>query len=335
MSGETLVAGIDGGASSSTCLIADATGRILGAGRGGPIEHLYRAAGRRRTTDALGEAAREAYRAARLPRSTELAAAAAGLTGLEPDSPVSRHAVRIIRSLLPARTVRTTWDAEIAFLGASGGGPGVMVIAGTGSVALGRNADGRTVRAGGYGFLIDDAGGGVAIGMAGLRAALRAEDGRGPATALGAAMHRALGGWPEIRARVYGEGGGRALLASLAPLVHRAARRGDRVARAILVDAGSALGALALAVARGLRMSRSAFDLYLVGGIFEMGSEVIAPLRRTVREGAPHSRLRRPLLPPAAGAVIMALRAAGIEITPGVLRNLRSAAAPAAGRARR
>ncbi|HEU5299774.1 MAG TPA: BadF/BadG/BcrA/BcrD ATPase family protein [bacterium] len=323
MSARTIVLGIDGGASSTTCVVAGADGRVLGVGRGGPIDHLYRADGRRRTSRALKEAIGAARRAARLGRGERVAAVAAGLTGLEPQSAASRHAVRIISRLLPARIVRATWDAEIAFLGAGGGRPGVMVIAGTGSVALGRSAAGMTARAGGYGFLIDDAGGGVSIGAAGLRAVLGEADGRGPVTALSAMIARRLGDWPAIRARVYGEGGGRPLLASLAPLVNDAARRGDGVARAILADAGRSLGALALAVARRLGMRGRSFDLYLVGGIFEMGPAVIGPLRRAVRDGAPRCRIRRPRFPPVVGAALMALEAAGVAVTPAVLRNLR------------
>ena len=326
MSTRIVVAGIDGGASSTACVIADGEGHVLGVGRGGPIDHLYRATGRRQTHTALREAIGAARREAgpRIPVRQVVRAVVAGLTGLEPDSAESRHAVRMIRALLPAHVVRATWDAEIAFAGASGGGPGVMVIAGTGSVALGRNRAGRTARAGGYGFLIDDAGGGVSIGQAALRAALRAADGWGPRTALEAMLRKHLGEWPEIRARVYGEGGGRPLLASLAPLVHRAARRGDPVARDILAEAGRSLGLLALAVAGRLRMSREPFDLFLVGGVFAMGAPVVEPLRAVVRLRAPRCRIRRPRHPPAAGAVLMALEAAGIRLTPQILRRLRA-----------
>ena len=326
MSARIIVAGIDGGASSTTCVIADGEGQVLGVGRGGPIDHLYRPAGRRQTQTALREAIGAAWRDARprIPVRPAVRAVVAGLTGLEPDSAESRHAARMIRALLPADVVRATWDAEIAFAGASGGTPGVMVIAGTGSVALGRNRAGRTARAGGYGFLIDDVGGGVSIGQAALRVALRAADGRGPRTALEAMLKKHLGEWPEIRARVYGEGGGRPLLASLAPLVHRAARRGDPMARDILAEAGRSLGQLALAVAERLRMNREPFDLFLVGGVFAMGAPVVEPLRAVVRVRAPRGRIRRPRYPPAVGAVFMALDASGIRLTPQILRRLRS-----------
>jgi len=315
-----IVAGIDAGASATTCVIADGAGRVLGLGRGGPIDHLFRPAGRRRTSVALKEAIGRAAQQARLRRP--LNAIVAGLTGLEPHSPESRTAVRIIRGLIRAKIVVATWDAEVAFTGATAGQPGVMIIAGTGSVALGRNARGRTARAGGYGFLIDDAGGGVAVGQAALRAALRSSDGRGPKTRLAPMIQRRLGGWARIRRRVYGEGGGRPLLASLAPLVVAAARAGDPVARAILAEAGRSLAALAAAVARRLGMTRAPVPVYTVGGMFAAGRFVRAPMRRALRTAVPRAVLRPPRSVPVAGAVMMALEQAGAVADAAVCRRL-------------
>ena len=311
MSDRIVVAGIDGGASSTTCLIADGTGRVLGAGRGGPIDHLYLPAGRTRTKEAVGEAYTAAARQARL--RPPVRQVVAGLTGLEPESAESGTAVRILKQATRAEVAHATWDAEIAFFGASGGGPGVMVIAGTGSVALGRNASGRFVRAGGYGYLIDDAGGGVSIGRAALRAALRAREVWGPETVLTEMFQARLGGWAEIRRRVYGEGHGRALLASLVPAVEVAARSGDAVARMIFADAGRSLADLASGVAARLGMQNQSFDLFLVGGVFRVGRPVIEPLRTALGARAPRVRIREPRLPPAAGALLMALEAAGIR----------------------
>ena len=307
-----IVAGVDGGASSTTCVITDETGRALGMGRGGPIDHLYLPAGRARTKDAITEAYEAAARQARLRHPPALVVA--GLTGLEPGSAESSAAVRILKAVTRAGRITATWDAEIAFLGASGGGPGVMVIAGTGSVALGRNASGETARAGGYGYLIDDAGGGVSIGCAALRAALRAGEGWGRPTILTDMFRRDLGAWAEIRRRVYGEGRGRALLASLVPAVEKAARDGDPVARSILADAGRSLAVLAFGVARRLALHRGSFDLFLVGGVFKAGGLVVDPLRQALRRQAPGAKVRTPRFPPALGAVLMAFEIAGIHL---------------------
>ncbi|HET6781926.1 MAG TPA: BadF/BadG/BcrA/BcrD ATPase family protein, partial [bacterium] len=293
--------------SSTTCVIADSSGRTLGTGRGGPVDHLYLPAGRRRTRESLGEAISAAMRAARLRGPVR--AVVAGLTGLEPYSPESLVATKIIHKLIRSDIVRATWDAEIALAGASGNGRGVVVIAGTGSVALGRNAEGRTARAGGYGYLIDDAGGGVSIGQSALRSAMRSLEGRRePETKLGLMLRTQLGEWPQMRRRVYG-GDGRALLASLVPVVATAARHGDTTARRILQDAGQSLAELAIAVAANLGMLKKPFDLFPLGGVFAIGRPVMDPLRSTVLSRAPRCRIREPKYPPVIGAVLMALEA--------------------------
>ncbi len=320
MTDAVVVAGLDGGASSTRCILLDSTGRVRGVGRAGPVDHLYRLAGRRQTRRAL----REAFATARAKAGRRVAvrAVVAGLTGLEPGSGLSRTAVRMLREIARAPIVQATWDAVIALAGASAGEPGVLVIAGTGSVAYGRNATGGVSRIGGFGYLIDDAGGGASIGQAALRAALRAAEGRAPATVLLPMVSARFGGWPQIRRRVYGEGGGRVLLASLAPLVAKAARRGDRVARGILADAGRALADLAVTAATRLGLLREPFPVFPVGGVFEMGDLVLDPMREVLAQRAPRCRCRRPMFPPEIGAALMALEAVGVPATPAILRRL-------------
>lgn len=303
-----VVAGVDGGASSTTCVIADSAGRTLGAGQGGPVDHLFLPAGRARTRKSLGEAISAARRAARVRGPVR--AVVAGLTGLEPGSPESRAAIGIIRKLIRADIVRATWDAEIALAGAAGNEPGIVVIAGTGSVALGRNAEGQIARAGGHGYLIDDAGGGVSIGQSAVRSALRSLEGATASTQLAEVLRAQFGDWPQMRRRVYGEDGGRALLASIVPIVAKAARQGDAVAVHILEDAGRSLARLVIAVATRLGLVKKPFDLFPLGGVFTIGRPVMEPLQSTVLSRAPRCRIRQPKYPAVMGAVFMALEAA-------------------------
>src|SRR5438046_1564740 len=97
---EVVVAGIDGGASSTTCVVIDSAGRVLGTGRGGPIDHLYKPSGRAQTRRVLRDALSSA-RGARKPH-VPLRAVVAGLTGVEPRSDESRTAARMIRELTRA-----------------------------------------------------------------------------------------------------------------------------------------------------------------------------------------------------------------------------------------
>jgi glucosamine kinase len=146
-----------------------------------------------------------------------------------------RAAVRRLAGL--ARRVRAISDVEAAHAGALGGAPGILLLAGTGSVALGRDARGRWARAGGLGPLLDDAGSAFAIG----RDWLAAEAAHGMA-----ARARSLALGPEPVARI----------AALAPAVLARARRGDPRARRVVAGAQAALAALVLDLARRLALPR-------------------------------------------------------------------------------
>src|SRR3954454_500523 len=159
------------------------------------------------------------------------------------------HAARelgeaLLRSL-PAASVAVTSDAVLAHAGALGGEPGVVLIAGTGVVAVAIDADGALRTADGWGPWLGDEGGGAWIGASGLRAALRAHDGRGPSTALLDAARARFGdpaGWPAIAHDVRA-------LASFAPDV--AAARGDAAALAIMSVAAEMLATTARAAGDG------------------------------------------------------------------------------------
>jgi glucosamine kinase len=146
-----------------------------------------------------------------------------------------RQARRALGALAPA--VRIISDVEAAYLGALGAAPGVLLLAGTGSIALGRDAAGRWHRAGGLGPLLGDEGSAFWIGRAWLRATARRRD-------LGRLRRMASG--PDAVARI----------AVTAPAALGAARDGQRVARAIVSGAQQDLAGIVVAVARRLRLAR-------------------------------------------------------------------------------
>jgi N-acetylglucosamine kinase-like BadF-type ATPase len=137
-------------------------------------------------------------------------------------------------------------------------GWGVAVIAGTGSLAFGRDLAGRTARAGGWGFLFGDEGSAYAIAVDGLRAAAQAADGRGPATQLLPAFERRwnLPDAPALIPAVYAIAGDRAAVAALAAVVAAAAAAGDGVAQRILDEAAGRLADMVAAVAAGWNSQR-------------------------------------------------------------------------------
>ena len=157
-------------------------------------------------------------------------------------------------------------DQEIALRGAMDT-PGIALIAGTGSIAFGRNAAGETARSGGYGHLIDDGGSGYALGRDALSAVVRALDGRGKETALTKAVFDLLGisSLPEIVTFVYGKDTDKSKIARLSLSVVECAGAGDQAAIEILRRGAAELAELVAAVQRKLDLSGC--PVALLGGV--------------------------------------------------------------------
>jgi N-acetylglucosamine kinase-like BadF-type ATPase len=171
--------GVDGGQSSTYALIGDANGRVLGGGRGGPSNHVGASEGRAKFTDAIQTCLSAACASADLDAATiRFAVACLGFSG----GPADKES--ILREILRSDRTIVTHDALIALSGATGGEPGVITIAGTGSIAFGRNASGKTARAGGWGYVFGDEGGGFGIVRQALGAALKLEESWGEPTSL-------------------------------------------------------------------------------------------------------------------------------------------------------
>ncbi len=297
-----LFLGVDGGQSSTTALIGGDAGRVLGYGRAGPCNHVRGPGGREKFIGAIEGCVGEACRAAGLVESSvRWEAACLGFSG----GPADKQS--ILEEMLRAERLIVTTDASIALTGATAGEPGIIVIAGTGSIAFGRNAEGRTARAGGWGYVFGDEGGGFDIARQALRAFLRAEEGWGPATALGDALLGATGASSanDLLHRFYTTDFPRPRIASYAKLVDEAARAGDAVARGILEDAAARLAGFADAVAVALGFGASR-DLAHIGGVFR--SDIVRE-RFSALAGGSHE----PRHGPAAGALIEAYRAAGLR----------------------
>ncbi|HEV2146492.1 MAG TPA: BadF/BadG/BcrA/BcrD ATPase family protein, partial [Longimicrobiaceae bacterium] len=192
-----------------------------------------------------------------------------------------------------------------ALEGALGGEAGILVIAGTGSVAYGRGPDGRVERCGGWGMLVGDEGSGFAIGRAGLVAALRSVDGRGPETRLLPLFLELLGvedvhGIPPWAGRV-----AKAEIAALATRVIAAATGGDDVALALVRAAAGRLAEHAVALQCHLAPWPAEVPVVFHGGV--LGTELYSGLVREALEAAdPAFRV----MPPVADAVAGALRLA-------------------------
>ena len=279
---------------------------IMEGGRGGPCNHVGAEGGRAKFTRAIDESVGGAAAQAGLG-APRFEAACLGFSGGPADKEL------ILREMLDASRLIVTTDARIALAGATAGEPGIVVIAGTGSIALGRNAAGRMARAGGWGFVFGDEGGAFDIARQGLRAILRHEEGWGPETALRGPFLAAggAGSANDLLHRFYTTEFPRARVATFARIVDAAARQGDAVARGILRKAAAELAALAEAVRRRLFQAGEAARVAHVGGVFKSAAlldefNALVALR-------PGNRPGPPVHGPAAGALLEAYRAAELN----------------------
>lgn len=295
--------GVDGGQSSTTALIGDAEGRVLGMGRGGPCNHVGAAEGRAKFIRAIEESLGAACAQAGLDRAKiRFHAACLGFSG----GPADKDA--ILREILSVEHMLVTHDALIALSGATAGEPGIVVIAGTGSMAFGRNAKGQTARAGGWGYMFGDEGGGFDLVRKALRAALRMEEGWGPPTILRDMLLEQTGAADanDLLHRFYTDEFPRPRIAGFSKLVDEGAVRGDEVARELLHRSAEDLGTLVAAVQQQLFVASP--TVAYVGGVFR--SKILLKRLEQLIE-----RLSPPVYGPAAGALIEAYRAAGLHPT--------------------
>ncbi len=329
--------GVDGGATDTTCAVCTDEGIILGLGYGGPSNHILAPGGRERARSAVGGALHGALTSAGLDR-VEFRAAQFGMTAISAGTEAARALADVVAAVAPARLVAIDNDAIVARAGALACGPGVVVIAGTGSVAQGEDPAGRQARAGGWGYVFGDEGSGFALGLGGARAALRARDGTGPATVLTERIPPAIGrDVGEIPLAFYEGRLGRRDIAALAPVVTAAAEGGDAVSLTLVENGALALAEIVAAVIRRLSWPDSTVAVATVGGVFSAGPVLLRPMGRALAARAPGAVLVPPRFAPAVGALLLALRGAQVPHTPTRLallaatwemRSVRTASAP-------
>jgi N-acetylglucosamine kinase-like BadF-type ATPase len=294
---------VDGGQSSTRALIGDDGGHVLGEGVGGQSNHVGGAQGRARLVRAVTDALSGACSQAKLaPADVEFESACLGFTG----GPEGKEP--ILREIIRCRRLRIVDDSAIALAGAHAAQPGIVTIAGTGSVALGRNAGGRFARAGGWGYAFGDEGGAWGIVREALRASLRFHEEWGPSTALHDLFLRETGDSDihVLRRRFYTEEYPRPRVAAFSKIVDQAAERGDAVAVAILQSAAEDLLTITQVVRRRLFAPSAPVNVAYIGGVFHSRT-VLENFRRGL-ESDPNTKLVEPRYGPAMGALLEARR---------------------------
>lgn len=317
--------GVDSGGSATRAVIGSGDGVLHAVGRGGPSDHLTSGDGRARLENALREAIQGALRAAGLGADS-LDACYLGVTGVFDEREDADFVRSCVAGLTPCRRVSVSDDIRPALAGAGLGAPGIIVYAGTGSVAYGIGPDGAEAKVGGWGYLVDDRGGAFRIGVDALEAIFRAEDGRGRATSLTEKILAGCGAASPSRLlrMVYTSGQvDRPRVASFARYVSEAAGEGDPVAMGILRSAARHLAELAVAVARRVPSLEDG-PIFWSGGVFGAGETILDPLAQALREELPGATLCPAQLPPVVGSYLLALKESAVPLDDLLVHNVTS-----------
>ena len=312
--------GIDGGGTKTRCLLGDETTVLAKAMTGG--SNLVRL-GEPAAREALHSAICQVCTAVRISPDQihAICIGAAGAARPEIDAKI-RSIVAPLFPRTPPSNVEVVGDTVIALEAAFGAGPGVIAIAGTGSIVYGRNAAGHTARAGGWGFAISDEGSGQWIGRRAVSAIVSARD-EGLETVLTAMVLQAwkINTLDELVQQANSTPPPE--FPRLFPVVLRAADERDSIARELLLDAGAKLANLAATVLRRLRpralappaegvhvatTAIAAAAVAMTGSVFRQSSAVRQIFYNTLQKSFPGIDVRHDLADPVEGALARARR---------------------------
>ena len=270
--------GIDGGGTQTTALVTDESGQELArvTGEAGIVNVLEPETGAHMLADLATHALAEA-KVTELPRMLCCALAGAG-----------REAERVrleqaLSSLGIAAQVTITTDFSAAMQDAFGDGPGILVIAGTGSAAWGRGPDGRTMRAGGWGHILGDEGSGYALGRAALMLAMREYDGRGENAGFMRAVLKQTGVNTEEGLVRWAAAASKADIAACAPIIFDAAARGSLSAQDAIEDAAAEIAMHVAALYDRLGPWDLPPAVALSGGLVAPGRPMREPVLREIQ----------------------------------------------------
>jgi N-acetylglucosamine kinase-like BadF-type ATPase len=297
------VLGVDGGATTTTALLAElATGRVVGSGTAGCSN--IQAVGETTALRELNAAIAQAFAAAKIPRRP-VAAAALGLAGIDLDGAQVIRGWAEVVDLAERLTVVN--DAQLLFAAGTPQGWGLAVIAGTGSIAYARTPRGEHERTGGWGWLLGDQGSAFQIGLRALRAICRAADGTGPATALSPVILNKLASLDmrDLIPAVYRGSWDKSVIAQLAPLVLQHWGT-DVVARHIVETELQALAQIAAAAVQRAQLPFTDLPTALGGGLFLHNSSYREAFLTQLRAAGIHPEPVTVVEEPARGAIVLA-----------------------------
>ncbi len=317
------ILGIDGGGTKTKGVIATETGTIIaeatvGASNPNNVkqEDLTKELGN--LLDVLQTGSKGAF--------SKVKRVYAGMSGV--DHPSARKKMKqLLESLLPESIpVTVNNDAITALYSGTLGKPGVVQIAGTGSITFGLNGEGILDRVGGWGYLLGEGGSGFAVGSEGLQEAFRAHDGVGSGTELTTLIcdQFQVEVLPDIIHTIYNAVNPKELIASLSRLVFTAADHGDQVAQDIIRNNAIHIGEAVSCLINKQFTEKERVDeipVVLAGGLFNRLDLFKGPMEEIFRKHSIHAQLIRPGIDPVGGAVIAGLLEEKIEVNEGFVEN--------------
>lgn len=293
--------GIDGGGSKTSCILGDETSLLASATAGGSnVIRLGEEEARRGLHDAIRQACANAK-----IESANIRRVCVGMAGA--GRPQIGEIARRMTAEVISGEILIVGDMVIALEAAFSEGPGVVAIAGTGSIAYGRNTQGQTARAGGWGFAISDEGSGHWIGRSAVMAVMKAHDeGAGSSlfkvisqawavASLGELVRKANATPPPNFAELF-----RPILA--------AAEAGDIFARMVLTQAGTELAGLTKIVISRIFEDESAVPVAMSGGVFRNSALVRQVFYNSLRSEYPNAAVTSTVVEPVRGALEIARR---------------------------
>ena len=306
----SIVAGVDGGGSKTLVMLADDRGNEIVTVEAGPS--AVRPDGVERSASVLATAVRDALAAAGMSHVLPKVLCV-GVAGVGREA--ERQALwQALVSADIAEEVVVHADATIALDDAFGEGPGILLIAGTGSIAYGRGPTGITARCGGWGPAFGDEGSGSWLGRRALSVVTAAHDGREPETTLTGAILTAAQVDQVDDLIAWAAAATPALLATLAPAVANAAESGDLRANALISIAAEELALHVRTLARRLfGDEQAAAPVALAGGLLARGTLLRRRLEQRLKSAVPGAQVRSEEVVPVRGAVRGALRFLGVS----------------------
>ena len=277
--------GLDGGGTKTDCILMDDAGNILGRGRGGPSNPS------RIGVDTAARGVKEAANAALLDAAvtkdqvTDVCAGLAGVALAER----ARAMETQLRSFFASARFELCTDLDLA-LSAAGAVPAIVLVAGTGSAAIGRNASGKVARSGGFGPKKSDEGSAFSIGKNAVNELLRAAD--GDAQELRTRILDGLGG-KSLEAMLGLDGAeADAVYPKLFPIIANAADEGNEIAKNLLREAAESLTGFVADVQAELELGETRFVLGKTGGMIGRSIYFDAALDADLRGASPAAQLK-------------------------------------------